>query len=167
MALDPSASLKIVSALRGKRASQLRDWWSGLARAGHAPSKADFKLADWKAHLPWITAADTVRDAEGRPVDVVFKVFGTALVGPFGGDLSGTRLSQIGEPFFERWITPVRLVDSTREPVLATGRILTPAHDFQEFDVVFVPLFDSSGDIERLLVEAELVSAQGAVLPKR
>jgi hypothetical protein len=157
MASEPLPSLTIVKQLRGERVSKLREWWFAVSRSGHRPTKSDFKLADWKKHLPWIAAVDPVRDTQGLLMDVSFKVFGSGLVRQFGGELTGKRLSDVGEPYMARWLAPVRVVEETKEPVAAAGNILIEERDFQEFEALFVPLFDSSGMIERFLVEAELL----------
>lgn len=156
MAHEASTRLNFAIECHSKRLLQLRDWWHSIAREGRLPSKSDFQLSDWKKHLPWIAAVDPIRSSNGETADYCFKVFGSYLVQPFGAELTGKTLSEIGEPFVTRWVEPIRLVDRKREPVVAAGSILIPERNFQEFEILVAPLFGADGTVDRYLAEVEL-----------
>ena len=159
MTSDDTVSVRVVSAFEGKRLEPLRQWWLGLEAAGTLPTRSHFKLADWKAHLPWIAVADVIRARSGEIADGLIRVWGTGLTAPFGGDATGQKLSDFGEPYVQRWMTPALLVEETRKPVAVQGRVLLPGKDFQRFEGLFLPLFDAQPRFERLLSEFELVKS--------
>jgi len=157
MTAQDTASVQVITAFEGKRLHRLLAWWRGIRDTGALPCRADFRLAEWKAHLPWIAVADTIRDPSGDLVDGLIKVWGTGLSDPFGGDFTGQKLSDFGEPYVRRWMTPARIVESTGQPLAISGRVLLPDKDFQRFELVFLPLFDTNGRFERLLAETEML----------
>jgi hypothetical protein len=157
MAVEDNESVRVITTFEGKRLHRLLDWWRGIRSTGALPCRADFRLAEWKAHLPWIAVAEVMRGASGELADGLIKVWGTGLSDPFGGDVTGQKLSDFGEPYVRRWMAPARIVEETLEPVAVTGRVLMPRKDFQRFEIVFLPLFDTNGRFERLLTESELL----------
>jgi hypothetical protein len=157
MTAGNNESVQVITTFEGKRLQLLLHWWHGLTKAGTLPTRADFRLAEWKSHLPWVAAVDLIRNDAGEMIDGLIKVWGAALSEPFGGDVTGQKLSDFGEPYVRRWSAPAQIVEQTRQPVAVTGRVLLPKKDFQRFEIVFLPLFDGNGGIERLLAETELI----------
>jgi hypothetical protein len=157
----PGSELHVIEHPSGPMLTEFVGWWHKLSSAGLKPGKADFKLAEWKRHLPWIAAFDMIRDEAGLPADALVKVYGTRLVEPFGGDVTGQKISQFGEPYFSRWQMPAQLVEQRQAPVCVSGKILLPDRNFQPFELALLPLYNDSGVIERLLTEAELKPVAG------
>jgi len=158
MTAGDNESVRVITSFEGKRLHRLLAWWRDIRNTGALPSRADFRLAEWKAHLPWIAVADVIRNPSGELVDGLIKVWGTGLSEPFGGDVTGQKLSEFGEPYVTRWMAPSKIVEETLQPVAVAGRVLMPGKDFQRFEIVFLPLFDANGRFERLLTESELLN---------
>lgn len=150
-------AVRIISEFEGKRLQRILSWWQDIRKTGAFPSRADFRLTEWKAHLPWIAVVDLIRGPDGVPSDGQIKVWGTGLSAPFGGDVTGQKLSDFGEPYVSRWTHPALIVHKTLAPAAVSGRVLLAHKDYQRFEMVFLPLFDDAGVYDRLMIETELL----------
>ena len=101
-----------------------------------------------------------MRDNQGQWPDGLVTVYGSELARNSGVEMTGVRISTVGEPFASRWTALTGYALRSKEPVTAMGNILLPERNFQKFEVLCIPLFDEHDMIEKLMIEIELLGPE-------
>ncbi|MFA7431051.1 MAG: PAS domain-containing protein [Rhodospirillaceae bacterium] len=138
---------RLVLILRQPQLKDLYQFWLGLCQDERLPMAADLDPADLR---PWIDNL-VVLDVSVDGGDFVYAYYGRSFSNAFGADTVGKPVSNLPP---EQAATLKAEYDRVVKDHLPQARVYTAEFDGEEqtWERLVLPLFDRSGDVEKLLV---------------
>jgi hypothetical protein len=134
----------------------LAAYWERKRGTRRMPDRQDIVPAEIVRLLPYLHISE-VLDGGG---DFCFRIFGTALVNLIGAELTGKRLSELGQPSAlivdavaakGRWSELTTRAYKSARPVYATGYFVNTVHRHVQWHAFSAPLTAAGDEIAQML----------------
>ncbi|MDR3498038.1 MAG: PAS domain-containing protein [Parvibaculum sp.] len=134
----------------------LAAYWERKRGTRRMPDRQDIVPAEIVRLLPYLHISE-VLDGGG---DFRFRIFGTALVNLIGAELTGKRLSELGQPSAlivdavaakGRWSELTTRAYKSARPVYATGYFVNTVHRHVQWHAFSAPLTAAGDEIAQML----------------
>jgi len=133
---------------------ELRDLWLGWRGAEKLPRTSCFDPQRVAALMPWMVLADVVpAPCEARHYDIESRFIGSSFSQYFSAD-HGQRMkvSEIGEPFSERWFAVADTVLREADCCCFRGSPYRNAFPFAKFEMCVLPFTTDGAALDSLLL---------------
>lgn len=139
--------------------TELGNYWFSLCPEGGLPLVGQFDLIEFPQHAPWIAIVDVLDQGK----DFRLRMVGTKVTRVFGGDITGSALSEGGRQFVEERIGKIyRYVHYTGGPIWGGGRVgnIDGRAGF-ESAACLLPLVDEKGEMAQIIHMIRLETPDG------
>jgi hypothetical protein len=159
MAEDPK--LRTIAMLQDPGLRNLQERWFSWRGDGEIPLRVSFDPIDFPRQIPLMQLGEIVPEANAlRPYDVVLRYLGSGWVDLFdAGQLTNTKLSDLGLVYGERWFALHDLVVAARKPLTVAGSPYGIDKDFLDFEILGLPLSRTGRDVDYVLLALAMIRA--------
>jgi len=141
---------------KNKIADFFYDYWLSKHDGDHLPCRADIRPTDMRQHLDHLVIMDVGRDRQ--PFSLNVRLIGTH-VANFYGEISGKDINEMTNQIAAARIYHTSaLVLEQSLPQLCITPAVSPDRQYLEAYALYLPLYDSSREIEKILVAVDVAS---------
>lgn len=143
-----------VDRLVSERLIGVYEAWKRTAAGRFAPKREEITPALLKSALAWIWMIDVIDG--GR--DFRFRIAGDRIIQFMGRRYAGHLLSEFaGQPFFDHMHGILKACTEQKRPLMAgPGRSKMPGREFQELEVVALPLSEDGANVTTIFGAMEI-----------
>lgn len=132
------------------------NYWDSKHSKDHLPTRADIRPSEVAKHLDHLVIMDIEREKEDFALKV--RLIGTH-VANFYGEISGKDIKAMQNPNAVNRIYHLSgLVLTQKTPQLSVTPAFAPDRQYLEAYALYLPLFDASGDVKKILVAVDVLS---------
>lgn len=137
---DPHLTIAEQPAARELR--ELLATWRTWPRTGRVPRRATFDPVDYPRLLPWMLLFEFDRNPNRyRDYDMLYRYVGSALADTLQSEgLTGKHLSDLDDPFPERWFPGFDRLRNDAKPIAVRGKPYLVDKTYLQFEMLYLPL---------------------------
>ena len=140
--LSEDPSLTIVAEPAARELKGLLAAWRSWPKDGRLPRRALFDPVDFPRLLPWMLLYEFDQHPNRyRDYDMLFRYIGSALADTLQSrGLTGSYISDLPDPFPERWFPTFDRLRETAAPMAVRGKPYLVDKTYLKFEMLYLPL---------------------------
>lgn len=160
--MGEESKLRPIAMLQDAGLQNLQKRWSSWRMNGEIPLRVSFDPIDFPRQISMMQLGEIVPEPNAlRPYDVVLRYLGTGWVDLFNaGQLTNTRVSELGPVYGERWFNVHDQVVAARQPLTIGGSPYGIDKEFLDFEILGLPLSKTGRDVDYVLLALAMVSPE-------
>jgi hypothetical protein len=142
--IDPSEdpNLSIVEEPAARTLREMLAAWQAWPKDGRLPRRSAFDPVDFPRLLPWMLLFEVeARPNRHRDYDMLFRTVGSSFSETLqAAGLTGTYLSDLPDPYPERWFPGFDRLRDGRKPIAVRGKPYLLDKTYLQFELLYLPL---------------------------